>query len=76
MICAPAAGRPAFRKWEYGIGTAESTARTAQMITFRKTNSESVRETGAGTVSEGGAVGRICDGDDALRDVEIFAKTP
>jgi hypothetical protein len=34
------------------------------MITFPpKPNSESVRERGASTVSEGEAVGRICDGD-------------
>jgi hypothetical protein len=32
MICAPAAVRPAFRVGVWG-GTAESTARTAQMIT-------------------------------------------
>ena len=35
MICAPAAG-VRLSEWERGIGMAESTARTAQMITTPK----------------------------------------
>src|SRR6266508_5105638 len=41
MICAPAAG-VRLSGWEHGIGTAESTARTAQMITFSTKQSRSL----------------------------------
>ncbi len=42
MICTPAAGRPAFRGGERGIGRAESTARMAQMITTLRKQTRSL----------------------------------
>jgi hypothetical protein len=60
MICVPQRG-VRLSEWERGIGTAESTARTAQMITFpHKPESESVRERGKAQAPSGKA--RATDG--------------
>jgi hypothetical protein len=62
MICAPAAG-VRLSEWERGIGTAESTARTAQMITSLKRGSKVFE------FSEGGAAARRA----GRRKVDVFA---
>ena len=63
MICAPAAGRPAFRVgvWD---GTAESAARTAQMITSLKRASKVFE------VLEGG----VAERRPGRRKLNVFAR--
>ena len=50
-------------EWERGIGTAESTERTAQMITFRKTTRSLWGKEGKAQSPRAEAVSRICDRD-------------